>query len=147
MNGEQFTRKIDEILRRLDALEATAHINYSKGTYSPTYLGGTTAGATTYSVQQGTWIRIGNVIIVTGNVTWTAVTGTGNAQISLPFTPSARGAGALWIQNVTFANSTPTIQIASQAFFLMYSPLTNAAGAIVQMEAAGDVRFTLVILA
>lgn len=119
---------------------------YEEGTYVPTYLGATTAGATTYSLQQGAWVRLGNVAIVTGNVTWTAATGTGNAQISLPFTPSYRGAGALWIQNVTFANGAPQIQIAGQAFFLMYSPLTNAAGAIVQIEAAGDVRFTCALV-
>lgn len=146
-------RELRELLRELRtlkqcvaAIEVVETIAYTPPTsYTPTYLGGTTAGVTTYSLQQGQYIRLGNVVLVTGNVTWTASTGTGNAQVSLPFTPTFRGAGALWVQNVTFANGTPQIQIAAQNFFLMYSPLTNAAGAIVQMEAAGDVRFTCVL--
>lgn len=138
-------RAIQDILRRLRSLEALSQIEYDTGTYTPTYLGGTTAGATTYSVQLGAYTQIGNIVLVTGNVAWTAATGTGNAQISLPFTPISRGAGALWMQNVTFANGTPLLQIAAQPFFLMYSPATNAAGAIVQVEGAGDVRFMCVL--
>lgn len=145
MNPEQVDRKIDEILRRLDNLERMSRPIISKESWTPTLAGGTTAGVTTYSLQQGFWVRLESVYLVTGTITWTAATGTGNAQVSLPFTPTYRGSGALWTQNVTFANSTPTIQIASQPFFLMYSPLTNAAGAIVQMEAAGDIRFTCLL--
>lgn len=121
---------------------------YAQGTYSPTYLGGTTAGATTYTLQQGAWTRIGNVVIVTGTVIWTAATGTGNAQVSLPLTSvnvaNQNYSGGLRTINVTFANSTPQIQIVPNTnFFIMLSPLTNAASTNVAMEAAGNIIFTV----
>lgn len=119
-----------------------------QNTYTPTYLGGTTPGTTTYSVQQGAWTRIGNLITVTGTVVWTAATGTGNARISLPFA-SANVAnqnygGGLRNVNVTFANSTPQILIVSNSsFFELLSPLTNAASTTVAIEAAGNVVFSV----
>ena len=142
---EGLLRRLASLEKRVGRVEVIERVGYSFGTYLPTYLGGATPGVTTYSFQNGAWVRLGDVALVTGAITWTAATGTGNAQVSLPFTPASRGAGALWIQNVTFAGGTPLIQIAAQAFFLMYSPATNAAGTIVQMEAAGDLRFTCVL--
>lgn len=120
---------------------------YDTGTYTPTYLGGTTPGATTYTVQQGAWTRIGNMVFVTGTVQWSAATGTGNAQISLPFTAvnvaNQNHSGALWIATVTFANGTPQILISpNTAYFIMTSPLTNAANTTVVIEASGVVAFT-----
>lgn len=115
-------------------------------TYTPTYLGSTTAGVTTYSTQTGAYVRIGPLVVATGTVVWTAATGTGNALISLPVTSANAGqsySGSLRVAGVTYANDTPQMQIgANQAFFTMRSPLTNAAETVVQMEAAGNVIFT-----
>src|SRR5262245_48178750 len=58
---------------------------YVVSTWTVTYVGGTTAGVTTYSLQDGKYIRIGSLVIFTGAVVWTAATGTGDARISLPF--------------------------------------------------------------
>lgn len=118
------------------------------GTYTPTYLGSTAAGTTTYSVQQGAWVRVGPIVFVTGTVVWTAATGTGNAQISLPFasanTSNQNFSGSVRTVNVTFANSTPQILIQpNTAFFILQSPLTNAASTTVQMEAAGNIVFSV----
>lgn len=117
---------------------------YDAGTYTPTYVGGTTAGATTYSLQQGEWIRIGGLVVASGVVVWTAATGTGNARISLPFASKAISfSGSASLSGVTFTNSTPTVEIGSgNIFFQLRSPLTNAAGALVQVEAAGTITFT-----
>jgi len=116
-------------------------------TYSPTYLGGTTPGATTYSVQQGWYWRAGQLLFVTGLVVWTAATGTGDAQISLPFVPSItfgfRASGSLRVTSVTFTTTTPQLIVApTAAYFTMESPVSNAAGNVVQMEAAGNVTFS-----
>jgi hypothetical protein len=120
---------------------------FETGTYVPTYLGGTTAGVTTYSVQQGAWTKIGNLVFVTATVQWTAATGTGNAQVSLPFTSAnvanQNHSGSLWQATVTFANGTPQLLISpNTAFFIMTSPLTNAANTTVAMEAAGVIVFS-----
>jgi len=116
-------------------------------TYTPTYLGATTAGVTTYTTQKGFYAQISNVVWFTGRVTWTAATGTGIALISVPFTTQnttdLRYTVALWSSGLTFANNnvigflTPG---ASQ--FQMTSLLTNAAPTAVNVEAAGDVIFS-----
>lgn len=117
------------------------------GTYSPTYVGGTTAGATTYTTQQGAWWQLGPIMFVTGTVQWSAATGTGNARISLP-TVAANVAnqnfsGSLWQSLVTFANSTPQLLISpNTAYFIMTSPISNGANTTVAVEAAGLVVFS-----
>lgn len=148
MSAEQPARKIDEILRRLDQLEATAHITYGKGTYTPTYLGGTTAGVTTYAAdgQVGYWRRLGDLIFFWGRVQWTAATGTGQARIFLPFTAvnvtNLFSSLSVDTNAVTFANSTPTgVLTPNTNYFFMRSPLTNAAPTDVAVEAAGVVNF------
>jgi hypothetical protein len=62
---------------------------YEEGTFTPTIIGVTTAGTATYSVQVGTYTRIGNRVLFQVYVAWTLHTGTGNMRIAgLPFTPS-----------------------------------------------------------
>jgi hypothetical protein len=64
--------------------------DYEEGTWTPTILGTTTSGTGTYTVQSGTYTKIGRIIYFKGVVTWTAHTGTGNLQLSgLPFASSA----------------------------------------------------------
>lgn len=147
-------REITGILRRLSAIEqrlgrlvgeSTA---YSFGTYSPTYLGGTTAGVTTYSFQNAAWTQIGKVLMARGQVVWTASTGTGNAQIGLPTAVSGGNhTGALYLNSVTFAAGAPELlAISGNSFFTMGSPASNAVPTVVQMEAAGNIIFTLVYI-
>jgi len=117
---------------------------YASGSWVPTYAGSTTAGVTTYTSQFGTWWRIGSLIFYTVYVNWTAATGTGRARVSLPFTASnvalQSWAVPVWINNVTFANSAPEGIISpNTAFIELYSPLTNAATAAVNIEAVGEI--------
>ena len=141
-------RRMRKMRQRLVSAEAKSPMIYVEDTYTPTYLGATTAGTTTYSVQQGWYWRMGSLLYVTGLVVWTAATGTGNAVISLPFAPSStigfRASGSLRVTTVTFANSSPQLLLdPSAARFTMDSPLTNAAGTTVAVEAAGNVTFSL----
>ena len=116
--------------------------------YTPTYLGSTVAGATTYTLQAGFYTRVGNLVTCWGAVVWTAATGTGNALISLPIaataTASANFSGSVRCSSVTFANSTPQVQFAaSQTSWQMLSPITNGGGATVAVEAAGNLIWTI----
>lgn len=120
---------------------------YEEGAYTPTYVGGTTAGVTTYGTQSGSYVRTGRKIYITGQVQWTAATGTGEARISLPFTPAGVNfTGSLWASNVTFANGSLAVLILSTAYFVMDSPLTNAGPTRVNIEAAGNVVFSLTLI-
>lgn len=146
-------RQIKDLLRRMGRVEVkSSGAIYAQGTYTPTYTGATTAGATTYTVQQGWYWIVGTgagaICFVTGLVVWTAATGTGDAQISLPFAPSStigfRASGSLRVTSVTFTTTTPEIIVnAGAAKFTMESPVSNAAGNVVQMEAAGNITFSL----
>lgn len=61
--------------------------NYTEGTWTPTMVGNSTAGTTTYTVQQGYYTRIGNMVTIWGNVQGSAATGTGTAIFGgFPFT-------------------------------------------------------------
>ena len=51
--------------------------DYEEGTFTPTAFGSTTAGTTTYQVQQGSYIKIGRQVTISVRVGWTALTGTG----------------------------------------------------------------------
>ena len=74
------------------ALSNTASSNpttldwYQEGTWTPVIEGSSTAGTGTYTLQYGTYTRIGNRVYYTFNVTWSAHTGTGRLMLAnLPF--------------------------------------------------------------
>ena len=60
--------------------------DYEEGTWTPVVAGGSTAGAGTYSSQEGTYTKIGNMVIVNCFISWSAHTGTGSFTVTgLPF--------------------------------------------------------------
>ena len=64
-------------------------VQYTESTWTPTIIGSTTAGTGTYTTQAGIYVRVGNMVYISGTVIWTAHTGTGNMLIAgLPFTRS-----------------------------------------------------------
>lgn len=118
-----------------------------QGAYLPTYVGGTTAGVTTYGTQTGSWLRDGRMLFVLGQVQWTAATGTGEARIGLPFAPAVvNSGGSLWTSNVTFASGAPQMLVQGTSYFVMDSPLTNAASTRINIEAVGNIVFSLVFI-
>jgi len=61
--------------------------SYEEGTFTPTVIGGTTAGTATYSHQKGVYTKIGRAVTVQIYLNWSSGTGAGNLRISnLPFT-------------------------------------------------------------
>lgn len=117
------------------------------GTWTPTYFGLGTAGATTYTTQQGNYVRIGNVVFAQFEVTWTAATGTGTAAVGLPFTAAAtmEFPMPIWTSNVTFSAGTPYgIVNTSSNYMVIGSPTTNAATATSNVEAAGTIYGTAI---
>lgn len=139
-------RQLFDILLRLERLEKTELASISE-TFTPTYFGSTSAGVTTYSLQTGNKLRSTSLVVITGEVTWTAVTGTGNARVGMPgdMAPSADSVGVLYLNGVTFAASAPSaiIQQAGGGQLRLFSYTTNAAPTEVAIEAAGDIRFAI----
>lgn len=111
--------------------------------YTPTALGGTTAGTTTYTIQNGYYVRIGSLIFVQFVVQYSAATGTGNIQISLPFTANS-SSNANVVGTVAVQGGSYTWPNTNTTNCLYINPGTNVAiilgtksasnGAFFQME-------------
>lgn len=108
--------------------------------YTPTYYGATTPGVTTYTTQAGYYQRVGNCVFFSAFVVWTAATGTGEARVSLPFTPATYFCAlAVRSYDVTFAGASPqALVIPGTAAAVFEYPVTNAASVRINVEAAGQ---------
>ena len=94
-----------------DTAAANALDDYEEGTFTPTVIGLTTAGTGTYTLQTGTYTKIGNRVCFQTRMTWTAHTGTGDMAVAgLPFTSAitSNGQHAVSIQcsRLTFTASS-----------------------------------------
>jgi hypothetical protein len=64
--------------------------DYEEGTFTPSIVGGTTAGTASYTVAQGYYTKIGNRVFLQCYINWSSGTGTGSLLIgNLPFTSSS----------------------------------------------------------
>ena len=119
-------------------------------TWTPTISGQSSAGAGTYTAQNGFYHRVGNIIFVTGSVSWSAHTGTGNILVTnLPFTCrnvanydpecSVRTDSIAWPAGTTylFGEFQP-----GQSFCELWGIRTNNTSQQVQISASGTVHFT-----
>jgi hypothetical protein len=80
--------------------------DYEEGTFTPTTVGSTIAGAGTYTTQTGRYTKIGRMVYITAFINQTAHTGTGNMRLaSLPFT-SANNANIYSIFPIDSGNLT-----------------------------------------
>jgi hypothetical protein len=114
-------------------------------TYTPTYTGATTPGVTTYSVQVGRYrLLADNLCWFYARVDWTNATGTGLAQVSLPFTSRNIASGAqsirAWCSNVTFAGTGLVCVVNPNSAVAFIGTLnSNAATATITVETAGTI--------
>jgi hypothetical protein len=108
--------------------------DYEEGTWTPRLDGTTTTGTGTYASQAGTYTKIGNKVSLTGLVSVTGHTGTGDMVIAnLPFS-----------QNVSAVTGVPSLRV---------SNLTHAGGhvqgfvagttIVLETEASGGVTTAL----
>lgn len=100
-NGVVFGNSSGTQLGRLDGdglkfgtdTAATNALNdYEEGTYVPRLEGVTSTGTASYAVQQGRYTKVGNLVTITGYLSWTGHTGTGNMIMrGLPYTTTQSG--------------------------------------------------------
>lgn len=140
---------IRDLAMRLERLERVDRAG-SPLAYTPTYQGGTTAGVTTYSTQEGTYLTVGRLVIAIINLTWSAATGTGEARISLPLTIASDVAlysGFARYSAVTWTGGAPQIVLNAGNLHLRMQGVSSDAGAtITVIEAAGAAAITAVYL-
>jgi len=126
--------------------------DYEEGTWTPTVEGSSAAGSGTYTVQQGTYTKIGNLVTINVWIHWTAHTGTGDMLLaSFPFTSigttNFRASGAFgWVDGLTLsANNIATMAItpsATKASVTQY-PAGGGAASSVPMDSAVNFHYTM----
>lgn len=113
------------------------------GTFTPTILGTTAAGVGTYSVQTGTYVKVGKLVFVDLTVVWSAHTGTGNILIGgLPFTVSNSTPCSINGNNLTFSNQLTASFVAGAAQARPLTHVTGGALALVAMDTAAEIRLS-----
>lgn len=122
--------------------------DYEEGTFTPTIIGTTTAGAGTYTIQVGTYTKIGNLVFFQTRLSWTAHTGTGNMRIgALPFTSNSTTNSQTGVSIGQFSNVALTAANVATAYvepattevvFLQY-PSGGGAATAVPLDTAASI--------
>lgn len=124
---------------------------YEEGTFTPTVKGSSTAGVGTYSAQNGSYTRIGNRVMFSAYVAWSAHTGTGNLRVDgLPFAAANNannyGAVAVYIDAATALSAGNTLQmrtvLGSTELFPTQAPTGGGAPSQVPLPASGGFMLT-----
>jgi hypothetical protein len=106
--------------------------DYEEGTWTPTIQGGSSAGTTTYTSQQGFYIKIGKLVICTADLGASATTGTGQLQIGgLPFTSltNYQGAAPVMVEAYNWSGgSYMQLYMGSSRTYLVPYTLTDDGG-------------------
>ncbi len=68
----------------INQLSLTGGGVFPSGAHAPLLTGSITSGGTTYSVREGTYTIVGDLCFYWGRLGWTAHTGTGDINISVP---------------------------------------------------------------
>ena len=132
---------------QVQSADANTLDDYKEGTFTPTVVGTTTAGAGTYTQQAGSYTKIGNLVIFQATLTWTAHTGTGNMNIGgLPAT-SNNTANRIWAVDLSVNNLTLTAGNVAQGHIdpnttivaLEQTPSGGGASAAIPIAASGTI--------
>jgi len=125
--------------------------DYEEGTFTPTVIGSSTAGTASYTVQVGSYTKIGQQVTVQLNVVYSGGTGTGNLNISgLPFT-CANVANRFFVGSLVLESVTTTalnqaycgVGANTASIDLAQFPLGGGSATNVSYDAAGQIIVTL----
>jgi hypothetical protein len=121
--------------------------DYEEGTFTPTVQGVTSAGTASYSVQVGSYTKIGNLVSVNIYLTYSSGTGTGQLRIAgLPFTSagSLLPVASVYLDNiaVTAAHYPQVIMNASSTTIDFYQSAGAGSGSL-PYDAAGTILLSL----
>jgi hypothetical protein len=115
--------------------------DYEEGTWTPTIEGTSTAGTATYATRTGSYTKVGNLVHISLNLTWSSGTGTGSLKVTgLPFVPGALGALAIaYVENIVLsANNYASANVhTNNNIFILQTPTGGGVIANVAYDAAG----------
>ncbi len=108
--------------------------DYEEGTFAPTIRGTTTVGTASYNRQNGSYVKVGQLVHFQLYVDWTSGTGTGDLEVgSLPFnTANDTTYPAVTIgyaNNVALtANTTPTALLRNNGNAIYFYQIPSGGG-------------------
>jgi len=115
---------------------------YEEGTFLPTVIGSSTPGTATYSLQEGTYTRKGNILNVAVRLAWSGGTGAGNLLFDgFPVTvPTTTSVLIGWLKNITIPASSFVKALTSgdQVLFITF-PSTGGSNSSLAYDAAGEI--------
>lgn len=88
-------RKIADLDARIERLEAREGVIWLHGGWTPTLAGATTAGTFTYSVQQGRYTRLGNMVVAWCAIQISAISVAAAGGLRITGLPVTAGSGTL----------------------------------------------------
>lgn len=125
---------------KIASADANTLDDYEEGTWTPTAIGNSTAGTTTYVARNGTYTKIGNQVTATGYVNVSAMTGTNYLLLSLPFACNVSYSymGTIHTYNLDWpsAGSLVAFAPANNAYIRIHVCVDNAIDQIVAVENA-----------
>lgn len=117
------------------------------GTYTPTYYGGTTVGVTTWTVgfPTGSYLLIGPLCFVYGQLVWTNQTGTGEGRLGMPFTAAANTPLLIRPSSYTWTNTQVMgLILGGQSYARIESVSSAGAAAAEPVRTSGNIVFSAV---
>lgn len=141
-NSEEFSDYFEDLIHEIrDKIQENA--NQSTNVWTPKLIGLTSAGAGTYTTQQGIYYRDKSMIFATGSLTWTAHTGTGDPAIS--------GFPVLFKDNtvcssyvINWGAPAPTLMIGEigESYAKLYQ--NNALSSALTLDTSASINFTMI---
>ena len=130
--------------------------DYEEGSFTPTVVGGTSAGTTNHTHRTGRYVKVGKLVTCHVYANWTSADGTGNMEIGgLPFAcdndtsdAGLQQAGPVMVNNLTFPTNHEDSYLVTHSWYgisylRLYACGHNLSWEAQQMEGAGAVIFTV----
>jgi hypothetical protein len=131
---------------QVTSTDANTLDDYEEGTFTPTVIGSSSAGTATYSIQSGSYTKIGNTVNFWLKLSWTGGTGTGILQVSsLPFTPVVTNLPVMNVIaiNITLiASNIPSSFMTGTVIQIIQTPAGGGSDSTVSYDAAGSLYIT-----
>ena len=133
---------------QVPSADANTLDDYEEGTWTPTAIGATTAGTTSYASRYGNYTKIGNTVTANGYMSINSATGTGFMLLSLPFSCNvsynSMGSVLTWNLDWPDTGSLCLWVVANQAYARVHVSRDNQADVVCTPENAEfEVNYTV----
>ena len=123
--------------------------DYEEGTWTPQIQGTSGAGTASYSTQRGRYVKVGNLVYITGYCGWTSGSAGGELRVTgLPFSAlsNSEGIGSCMLHSVPFRSGSSPVVIylgGGTNYTYFYQSIDNGTWLSLDYDSAGYVIFNV----